>query len=175
MEELAKVQLFGGMASVHLPRRMQSVCAFRPVPDHQEVFTDAGNDQSVIVEILVRSGRYLYAAILQYTASPFCCRGHNPRVTSAQALQDRVQEADAECIQILWSDWCAANEVVEACLDGATARTPESGTRHFPSRAAVNLESSSIVSAMRNPESICNVQDSILECAVQPRVCTTGT
>jgi hypothetical protein len=54
MSDLRKVQLYGGMASVDLPSRMTDISDFRPVPDHQEVYTDANSDQSVSVEILVR-------------------------------------------------------------------------------------------------------------------------
>lgn len=46
--------LFGGMASMTIPTRMQDVSDFRPVPDHQEVYADGAIDQSVIIEILVR-------------------------------------------------------------------------------------------------------------------------
>lgn len=54
MESVRTVQLFGGMASMSLPPRMADVSDFRPVPDHQEIYTDANSDQSVIIEILVR-------------------------------------------------------------------------------------------------------------------------
>jgi Ran-interacting Mog1 protein len=50
---MREVALFGGAARVMLPARMEDVSDFRPVPDHQEVYTDASADQSVIVEILV--------------------------------------------------------------------------------------------------------------------------
>ena len=53
-EELETRQLFGGMASMQCPARLVDISDFRPVPDHQEVLTDASADQSVIVEILVR-------------------------------------------------------------------------------------------------------------------------
>lgn len=58
-EELEARQLFGGMVSIQCPSRFVDVSDFRPVPDHQEVLADASADQSVIVEILVRSGRSL--------------------------------------------------------------------------------------------------------------------
>jgi Ran-interacting Mog1 protein len=58
-----KVQVFGGMASIDLPARMTDISDFRPVPDHQEIYTDANSDQSVIIEILVRFCS-LYAAEL---------------------------------------------------------------------------------------------------------------
>jgi Ran-interacting Mog1 protein len=63
-EEFSKaVALFGGAANFALPDRMRDVSDFRPVPDHQEVFTDASVDQSVIIDILVRS-RKRYAVKL---------------------------------------------------------------------------------------------------------------
>ena len=49
-----KVPLFGGAISAHLPTRYVDVSDFRPVPDNQEVWTDASVDESVIVEILER-------------------------------------------------------------------------------------------------------------------------
>ena len=52
-----KVDLYGGMASIVLPTRMADVSDFRPVPDHQEIYTDANSDQSVMIEILVRFSR----------------------------------------------------------------------------------------------------------------------
>lgn len=54
-EPVSRRDLFGGMASFACPDRLQDVSEHRPVPDHQEVLTDARTDQSVIIEILVRS------------------------------------------------------------------------------------------------------------------------
>lgn len=54
-EQISQRPLFGGMASMAMPSRMQDVSDFRPVPDHQEVHADGATDQSIIVEILVRS------------------------------------------------------------------------------------------------------------------------
>jgi hypothetical protein len=54
-EELNRQPLFGGMAIIELPDRFGDVSDFRPVPDHQEVLADASTDQSIIIEILVRS------------------------------------------------------------------------------------------------------------------------
>jgi hypothetical protein len=53
IEEMFEQPLFGGMASIACPRRFEDVSNVRPVPDHQEVYTDAAADQSFIVEILV--------------------------------------------------------------------------------------------------------------------------
>lgn len=53
-EDLVARPLFGGAMSIACPARLQDISAFRPVPDHQEVLTDASMDQSLIVEILVR-------------------------------------------------------------------------------------------------------------------------
>ena len=47
-----KVPLFGGAISAQLPARYVDVSDFRPVPDNQEVWTDADKDESVIVEIV---------------------------------------------------------------------------------------------------------------------------
>lgn len=54
-EQMSQRPLFGGMASMAMPTRMQDVSDFRPVPDHQEVHADGATDQSVIVEVFVRS------------------------------------------------------------------------------------------------------------------------
>lgn len=52
-EEVRPVDLFGSAAVAALPARMRDVSAFLPVPDHQELYTDAACDQSVMFEILV--------------------------------------------------------------------------------------------------------------------------
>ena len=49
-----KVPLFGGAISAQFPARYVDVSDFRPVPDNQEVWTDADKDESVIVEIVER-------------------------------------------------------------------------------------------------------------------------
>lgn len=54
-EHIRKTSIFGGMASIDLPGRMDDISHFRPVPDHQEVFADASMDQSVVIEILSRA------------------------------------------------------------------------------------------------------------------------
>jgi Ran-interacting Mog1 protein len=52
-EALDRRDLFGGMASIACPARLQDISNVRPVPDHQEVLTDAALDQSLIIEVLV--------------------------------------------------------------------------------------------------------------------------
>ncbi|BDA49170.1 probable ran guanine nucleotide release factor [Coccomyxa sp. Obi] len=52
LEPLQAVQLFGGAAEIALPSRFADVSNVRPVPDNQEVYTDANIDQSLIVEIV---------------------------------------------------------------------------------------------------------------------------
>ena len=47
-------KLFGGAFNITLPTRMIDLSTFRLIPDHQEVWTDASADQSVIIEILER-------------------------------------------------------------------------------------------------------------------------
>ena len=47
-------ELFGGAILASFPARYVDVSDFRPVPDNQEVWTDANRDESVIVEILER-------------------------------------------------------------------------------------------------------------------------
>eukprot|EP00890_Picochlorum_soloecismus_P000538 jgi/Picsp_1/1485/NSC_04963-R1_protein len=44
--------LFGSAIRASIPSRFQDVSDFRPVPDHQEVFTDAAVDQSLIIEVV---------------------------------------------------------------------------------------------------------------------------
>jgi hypothetical protein len=46
------VSLFGGAMQAQFPARLVDVSDFRPVPDHQEVFSDGSNDQSLVFEIL---------------------------------------------------------------------------------------------------------------------------
>ncbi|KAL0030275.1 hypothetical protein WJX77_007077 [Trebouxia sp. C0004] len=53
-EQLITRALFGGAIKMSLPQRFVDVSDYRPVPDHQEVWTDATLDQSVILEIVVR-------------------------------------------------------------------------------------------------------------------------
>ena len=49
-----KTPLFGGAISAQLPARYVDISDFRPLPDNQEVWTDADKDESVIVEIVER-------------------------------------------------------------------------------------------------------------------------
>ncbi len=51
-EPLAVRHLFGGAVDLAMPARMVDVSDHRPVPDHQEVFTDASLDQSLIIEFV---------------------------------------------------------------------------------------------------------------------------
>ncbi|KAL0047957.1 hypothetical protein WJX82_004231 [Trebouxia sp. C0006] len=51
-EQLITRALFGGAIEMSLPQRFVDVSDYRPVPDHQEVWTDATLDQSVILEIV---------------------------------------------------------------------------------------------------------------------------
>jgi hypothetical protein len=44
-------ELYGGAMRIMLCSRFQDLSDFRLIPDHQEVFSDANTDQSVIVEI----------------------------------------------------------------------------------------------------------------------------
>jgi hypothetical protein len=45
-------ELFGGAFTMAIEPRFVDCSQFRPIPDTQEVFSDAASDQSVIVEIL---------------------------------------------------------------------------------------------------------------------------
>ncbi|KAG0057030.1 hypothetical protein BGZ83_002268 [Gryganskiella cystojenkinii] len=45
-------ELYGGAITVNLPRKFENISHIREVPDHQEVFVNVDEDQSVIVEIL---------------------------------------------------------------------------------------------------------------------------
>ena len=53
-EPFVERELFGGAILASFPARYVDVSDFRPVPDNQEVWTDANRDESVIVEILER-------------------------------------------------------------------------------------------------------------------------
>lgn len=55
LEDVQLHQLFGGAVEMAFPQRLIDVSDFRPVPDHQEVYADGGEDQSLIVEVLVSS------------------------------------------------------------------------------------------------------------------------
>ena len=48
--------LFGGALSAAIPPRLADVSLARPVPDHQEVFSDPSVDQALVVELLEHSG-----------------------------------------------------------------------------------------------------------------------
>lgn len=54
VEALEPKDLFGGAIRMDVPARLADVSDYRPVPDNQEVFSDGAQDQSLIVEILVR-------------------------------------------------------------------------------------------------------------------------
>lgn len=45
-------KLFGGAIEASIPSRFIDVSDFRPVPDHQEVFSDEAAEQSIIIEIV---------------------------------------------------------------------------------------------------------------------------
>eukprot|EP01084_Bolivina_argentea_P107021 191382_1 len=45
-------KLFGGAFEISLPKRFIDLSNFRLVPDHQEVWSDAYTDQSIIVELV---------------------------------------------------------------------------------------------------------------------------
>lgn len=51
-DDWAAEPLFGGAMEMELPMRFHDISKFRPVPDHQEVFADAHQDQSLVMEIL---------------------------------------------------------------------------------------------------------------------------
>ena len=54
IEKIYPVDLFGGALSIHLPKRYIDLSNFRQIPDHQEVYSDANKDESIIIEILER-------------------------------------------------------------------------------------------------------------------------
>ena len=51
-EALVPRQLYGGAAQLAFPQRFVDLSDFRPIPDHQEVFSDAALDQSLVVEVV---------------------------------------------------------------------------------------------------------------------------
>ncbi|KAI7843900.1 hypothetical protein COHA_002444 [Chlorella ohadii] len=51
-DTLVQRPLYGGAAQLAFPQRFADISDFRPVPDHQEVFADAGLDQSLVIEIV---------------------------------------------------------------------------------------------------------------------------
>lgn len=53
MEDMRLHKLFGGTIEMLFPQRMIDVSDLRQVPDNQEVFTDAAQHQTLIVEVLV--------------------------------------------------------------------------------------------------------------------------
>jgi hypothetical protein len=52
----APTPLFGGALAAIIPRRLADVSLARPVPDHQEVFSDPSAGQALVLEILEHSG-----------------------------------------------------------------------------------------------------------------------
>ncbi|KAF9426427.1 hypothetical protein BGZ94_006537 [Podila epigama] len=50
--EVVEQELYGGAITMNLPRKFGNISHIREVPDHQEVFVNVDEDQSVIVEIL---------------------------------------------------------------------------------------------------------------------------
>lgn len=51
-----RAELFGGKMAVDVPDEFEDVALFRPVPDNQEVFTNAKTDSSFIIELLEHAG-----------------------------------------------------------------------------------------------------------------------
>merc|ERR1712039_808304 len=45
-------KLYGGAFEIGLPQRFVDLSSFRLVPDHQEVWSDAHSDQSIIIELV---------------------------------------------------------------------------------------------------------------------------
>ncbi|EFN58622.1 hypothetical protein CHLNCDRAFT_140842 [Chlorella variabilis] len=58
-DTLVDHELFGGAVGCSFPQRFIDISQFRPVPDHQEVFSDASLDQSLVIEIVVDEQRVL--------------------------------------------------------------------------------------------------------------------
>ncbi|KAF9438380.1 hypothetical protein BGZ76_008291 [Entomortierella beljakovae] len=50
--DIVQRELFGGAITLDLPRKFEDISNIREVPDHQEVFVNVDEDQSVIVEVL---------------------------------------------------------------------------------------------------------------------------
>ncbi|KAF9112899.1 hypothetical protein BGX27_002606 [Mortierella sp. AM989] len=50
--DIVQQELYGGAITLNLPRKFENISHVRDVPDHQEVFVNVEEDQSVIVEIL---------------------------------------------------------------------------------------------------------------------------
>ncbi|KAG0262963.1 hypothetical protein BGZ95_003919, partial [Linnemannia exigua] len=52
MATVNQQELYGGAITINLPSKFGNISHVREVPDHQEVFVNVDEDQSVIVEIL---------------------------------------------------------------------------------------------------------------------------
>ncbi|KAF9922187.1 hypothetical protein FBU30_007721 [Linnemannia zychae] len=52
MATVNQQELYGGAITINLPSKFGNISHIREVPDHQEVFVNVDEDQSVIVEIL---------------------------------------------------------------------------------------------------------------------------
>ncbi|KAF9543014.1 hypothetical protein EC957_001373 [Mortierella hygrophila] len=52
MATVIQQELYGGAITINLPSKFGTISHVREVPDHQEVFVNVDEDQSVIVEIL---------------------------------------------------------------------------------------------------------------------------
>uniref|UniRef100_A0A1D1ZV82 Ran guanine nucleotide release factor n=1 Tax=Auxenochlorella protothecoides TaxID=3075 RepID=A0A1D1ZV82_AUXPR len=110
-EPLNEIKIFGGAISVPLPSRLQDVSDFRPVPDHQEIFTDAARDQSLIVEVVVRaSGSGMVGVHQAGHHSPPTAHAHCP----AQEFQD---QPDEDAAGFFFKDLADVGQAVSSRLD----------------------------------------------------------
>lgn len=93
-EQLITRALFGGAIEMSLPQRFVDVSDYRPVPDHQEVWTDATLDQSVILEIVEH----------QPVPDQDCCKLYfNDMAEHNQAASSQMQNirCPSACLQLL--------------------------------------------------------------------------
>ena len=147
-EGISTRELFGSAITMQMPDRFKDISNYRPVPDHQEVLTDANTDQSVIVEVLVRVaiGGTLHAAqggcvtacktvpdesiMNSKMAIVLVCSSalQVAHCTGAQRLQERAEAADSDAGRFYWQDCCSANEAqapnLQRCKETGLSRSP---------------------------------------------------
>lgn len=101
-EQMIGRALFGGTVEMSLPQRFADVSDYRPVPDHQEVWTDASLDQSVILEIVEH----------QPLADQDCCKLY---------FHDLAQQNEATSCQIQSIRTPTADEVPDTAAEALRA------------------------------------------------------
>lgn len=151
---MARTDLYGGALTADIPRAATDVSTARPVPDHQEVFADAGRDQSIVFEIVVclRAGVRASAA----------CRWRGPRQkkrggevapcthpfstpTTKQEHDATISDADAAAFY--WADQATQNEAVSSELGATAAPALDDAVPLLATAASPHLAGAAVLTA----------------------------